>query len=247
MEQINQLLVALETKANNSYIDIFIPSVNKTTKIKGLTAKQHKDIIATAAEKTAAGISLQCMLYNIIKENTIEHLTILSVDRPYILTKLRAVSLSPILKDDDKIVDLNEVVKNTIAFPDFLKTRTIEVEDFKINATVPTIDRENIVNRETRRKLTNSTDSKDILGEIYINEFIKYINSVTFNYNDTTSTINFEQLSVNQIRNIVEKMPLIALTRLVDYINETKDASTKFSTLNGQPIAIDLDHGFFTI
>ena len=66
MEKLSTALNSLDS-LTKSY-EIFVPSLNRKVKFKGLNTKQQKDAVKSALEKTSAGLSFSLLLNSILKE-----------------------------------------------------------------------------------------------------------------------------------------------------------------------------------
>ena len=65
MEKFNDALASLDSIQKN--FDIYVPSINRKVKFKGLTTKQQKDAVKTALEKAFSGISFALLANAVIK------------------------------------------------------------------------------------------------------------------------------------------------------------------------------------
>ena len=246
---INSFLQGLENSAN--LISVYVPSQGKEVKFKPLNARQHKEILSSALDNTASGVSLAITLSECIVSNAIERVPFLSTDKMYIITALRAASLSPEYKQDDKVIDLNKVIAVKLPLSEDIKSKLIEEGNLKIKAIIPTLDQDYAVNKETRKKIKGSTASdketaRDSLSEIYTNEFVKYIESVEFNPGDGAVNVEFAKIPFTSRQKIVERIPLTAASKLMSYITTIKEAERAFFVVDG--VSVDtIDQSFFTI
>ena len=249
MDNFNSALTSLES-LNKSY-DIFVPSLNKKIKFKGLTTKQQKDAVKTALDKAFAGISFANLTNSIINENALEKIEFNILDRNYILVALRALSLSPSLTRENDTIDLTFVLNNNTAIPADLKTRELIDSNLKIFVSLPTLTKDTFVNSETKKKLLPVADNDNLpseaVGEMYINELVKFIEKIEINDGTKPVEVVFSQLTFPQRVKIVENLPLTANTKLVGYINEVKQFEKKYFTQNDKDVEIDLDPSLFTV
>ena len=251
MDTATTFITNLDKINSSNLIPIFVPSLNKEVKFKLLTAKQHKDILGTIMDKNSSGVTLSLILTNIIQNNAMEKVEFLISDKSYVITALRAASLSNLYKVDDEEYDLNKFIQNKIALNSSLKTSQIKETEFTINTSLPTLEKDASVNRESKKRLLEVSEAEDSgkqsLSEIYINEFVKYIDSIEFTAVDISSKIEFKDLSYVVKRQIIEKLSLPVATKLMEYSNKIKEEETKFLTLNDQRVNINIDQAFFTI
>ena len=172
-------------------------------------------------------------------------------DRSYIVTTLRVLSLSKNITIDEKTVDLSFVPSQNIPLPNELRTQELAEDNIKLNVSIPSLEKDTFVNNETRKKLAplpdNDDFAKESIGEVFINELIKYIDSLTIIDGQQPTTIVFNELTFDQKLQIVEKLPLNLNTKLVEFINNTKTFENKYFTYNGQALDIELDPTLFTV
>lgn len=249
MEKLSSALNSLDS-LTKSY-EIFVPSLNRKVKFKGLNTKQQKDAVKSALEKTSAGLSFSLLLNSILKENCQEKVEFLLTDRSYIAACLRVLSLSPIYGKDENKQDLTFVLTNNIPLPVELKAAEISEDNIKLTLSIPTFIRDSIVNIETKKKLLPLPDNddlpKEVVGEIYINELVKYIDKLTIIDNGAVTDINFDELTVLQKVQLIEKLPLTVNTKLLDYINRVKLFEKKYFTHNNNVVDISIDPTLFTV
>jgi len=250
MDNFSNTLNLLESL--NRTFEIFVPSLNKKVKFKGLTTKQQKDAVKSALEKSFSGIAFASLLNSILNENSLEKNDYLLTDRSYIIVSLRALSLSPNLKrDDNSNLDLTPPISNNVAFPDTLKAQEIVDGNLKLTVSIPKISKDNLINAETKKKITPLPDDgdmpKEAVGEIFINELVKYIDKLTINNSGTPSEIEFDKLNFNQKIQILENLPISINSLLIDYINKVKEEEKKLFTINNQEINVEVDQTLFTV
>lgn len=250
MDTVNNFITNLETVARNDTVAIYIPSINRDVMFKKLNAKQHKEIITTVIDNAASGITLAIVLGDIIKENALEKINFLVTDKTYIATALRAASLGPTLIVNEQTINLSELLKNKLPLDSTLTKQVIKEDLFTINISIPTLDKETYINRESKKKIADfaeKTLAKDTLGEVYTKALVKFIDSMSLNNQGEEGTANFDDMSAHQRAIVVDKLPLTATTKIIEYANKVKNEETKFATLQGQLIQLSVDQAFFTV
>jgi len=249
MDNFNSAITSLDSLTKT--FDVFVPSLNKKIKFKGLTTKQQKDAVKTALDKNVTGITFSNLLNKIILENSTEKSSFLLIDRSYIILSLRVQSLSNTLQTEEGNVDLSFVPNNNIALPENLKKHEIVEGNIKLNVSIPSLEKDTFVNNETRKKLApipdNDDFAKESIGEVFINELIKYIDVVTINEGPQPIVITLNELTFDQKVQLVEKLPLNINSKLVDFINSVKTFERKYVTDNGKEIELDIDPTLFTV
>jgi len=250
MDSFSSALTSLDNLAK--IYDIFVPSLNKKVKFKGLTTKQQKEAVKTALDKNITGLTFSNLLNKIIAENSTEKNTYLLPDRNFIVTALRVLSLSNKLQVEDEEVDLSFVPNFNTPLPEELKKAELIDENVSISVSIPTLEKDSFVNNETRKKLAPLPDddnfAKESIGEVYVNELIKYIDKVSVSDGANVSVVVLNELSFDQKVQLVEKLPLNVNSKLVDYINKVKAFEKKyFITPAGQELDVSIDPTLFTV
>jgi len=249
MENLNEALASLDVLQKD--FDLFVPSLNKKVKFKGLTTKQQKDAVKSALEKAFSGISFAILANSILKENSLEKIELLTTDRSYLLVALRAASLNKLYKKEDREIDLSFILSFNTPLPSELKTTELVEDNVKINVSIPTLAKDTSINLETRKKLIPLPDddnlAKEAVGEIYINELVKYINTVTINNSSNLIELEFDKLTLTQKIQVLEKLPLSINSKLIDFINSAKAFERKYFENNGTSVEIDIDQTLFTV
>jgi len=247
MENFNSAIATLDSLAK--IYEIFVPSLNKKVKFKGLTTKQQKDAVKCALDKNVAGVVFSNLVNSIITENSLEKNSYLLSDRNYIIACLRVLSLSKTFQTEEGEKDLSFITSFSTPVPEILKSREIVEDDITLKLSIPTLEKDTFVNNETRKKLAPLPDddnfAKESIGEVFVNELIKYID--VFSVKSPAVTINFNDLTFQQKVQLVEKLPLNLNTKLVDYINETKAFEKKYFVLNDKELDISIDPTLFTV
>ena len=249
MEKLTSALNTLDSLSKS--FEIFVPSLNRKVKFKGLNTKQQKDAVKSALEKATAGVSFLLLLNSILRENIQEPADLLLSDRSYIAVCLRVLSLSSTYKKEDEIINLDFVLNNNISLPAELKTAEIVVDNIKITASIPSLNRDNSINIESKKKLAPLPDNDDLpkeaVGELYINELTKYIDKIDINNNGNVISIIFDELNLAQKIQLVEKLPLTINTKLIEFINSAKLFEKGYFTNNGKEVDINIDPSLFTV
>ena len=249
MDNINNVLTSLEN-LNKTY-EIFVPSLNKKAKFKGLTTKQQKDAVKSALDKSLAGLSFSNLANSIISENCTEKLNFLLTDRSYILVVLRSLSLSKTITTDEGTVDISFVETNNISTPKELLTFEITEDNLRVICSIPSLSKDTFVNNETKKKIQplpeNDNLPKEAVGEMFVNELVKYIDKIVINDGNQPVEVVFNDITFAQRVQIAEKLPLTVNSKLVNYINEVKQFERKYFINNNKEVDIDVDPSLFTV
>lgn len=249
MENVSSVLTSLDNL--NKVFEIFVPSLNKKVKFKGLTTKQQKEAVKAALDKSLAGLTFSNLANSIIIDNSVEKNNFLLVDRSYILVALRALSLSNALSSEDGSVDISFITDVNIPVPQELKSVEIVDNSTKILCSIPTLTKDTFVNNETKKKIQPLPENDDLpreaVGEMFVNELIKYIDKIIVNDGNQPVEVSFNDISFAQRVQITEKLPLTINSKIVNYINDVKLFEKKYFSNNGKEVSIDIDPSLFTV
>lgn len=245
----NNIISNLEGSCNT--VGIFVPSLNREVKFKVLNAKQHKEILSSALDNIAAGVSFSITLSECIIDNCIEKVELVSTDKSYVAVALRSLSLSKECTIDGKIHDLDQFLSKKDHISKESQDITISDDNLKIKLSIPTLNKDIAVNKETQKKIKSSNSdeknrTRESIGEMYTNEFIKYIISIELNVNGEAVVVELNSLTHSQKQRVVERIPLSIANKIMSYIANIKDIEKKFLALDGQSIDL-IDPSFFTI
>jgi len=230
--------------------DIFVPSVNRKVKFKGLNTKQQKEAVKSALETGFIGVSFSNFLNTIIKDNTCENIEFLLTDKNYIITCLRVLSLSKDIKIEDVTIDFSFILSNAAALPEHLKQKEINDNNLKVNLQIPSLTKDTEINRETAKKINQDKSeslSKEAVGEMFINELVKYIDKISIDNSGKIVELNFKDITFEQKVQLVEKLPLTLNSKIFDYINEVRNFEKTAFIKDGKQLDLTIDPSFFTV
>lgn len=248
MDNFNDVLNSLN-ELTKTY-EIFVPSLGNKVNFSGLTAKQQKEVIQTVLDKDLTGISFSILVSDIILNNlTDKNINLLSVDKNYIIVCLRILSLSSKYKNlNDEEFDLTSILSNNTTIPEELKKITFSDGDLSVAVEVPALLKDKTINIETRKRILATTTAtteitKEALGELYLNEIIKYIKTLK----TPKTEVNFDDMTFNQKFQIAERLPLSISSKIVNFINSVKDFEKKLIVTSNKDLNITVDPTLFTL
>lgn len=225
-----------EIKQLNDSIDVFIPSLKQTIKIKQLSVKQCKDIINMPPNILHAQYAFFRKIYSILKENVPEYADEFNiVDRVAIILALRAKAM-------DKYEELsitNDILPQLPNITYDLVAPTIETKNYIFSLSIPTLKSEDhfnkfIMNTFKMNKLTNVEEiesvTQEIFGELAVIEICKYISNISIKGQDMDIDMNI--LSPTQRKEIVESIQIEELKQVIEFNNKVHTTEANFTTFN---------------
>jgi len=252
----NFVLDKLKQVAAANKVQSYIRSTNTEVSLLPLTIKQQKDIIKTALDVVLSPITFSLVTSEIIKDNIQSKQSLSILDKPLILLSLRANSLgvNTLIDDEEKtVVDFSQNIKNKNAVDLNTLSETLTFEGLEITTKVPSLEEDYRINLECKKVLENKkskeTDKvKDLIGEIYIYEIIKFVDSIKLIIDSKVEEIKFNVLTTQQKVEAIENLPMAVTSRLIESISMVRAVESEplKVNVNGKEVTISLDTSFFT-
>jgi hypothetical protein len=238
MSDVKSIIEQLESIASEDLINIKIPSLYENRKFKSVSVKQHKDIIKTIMSGIEGSIRLGIIYNNIILNNcATPNVDFKMRDRNYILLNLRESFISDEIKLKEHTYSLSDlpVYNYTEEY-----TETVEYNNIIVNLTEPTISKDTLITEKCLFEFSKiSSESKKVeesVGIVLTHEIIKFIKNVSINDN----TIEFDSLSMQDKKSVVDKLPLKLNNKIIDHINRYKEKDASFYTFaDGERVTFD--------
>jgi hypothetical protein len=224
-------------KLNNEKVDVFIPSRNKTVKVKPLNIKQQKDLIASALDGIKGALNYNKTINQIILDNS--GLSDLKIyDKLPFCISLRTQALgSKIRSSEDNIVDLEDTLKNIKNTPFKLTDKsTIKYENLKVSLKVPTLQEEISLISKCEDLFSDGSDvTKEAVGILYLFEIAKYITEVAID----DEIIDMSEIKIQEKIDLIENLPLSIYTELTKFAESLTSYEEQIITINDEQVSID--------
>jgi len=263
-ENTQSILKALRELDEQNSFKLEIPSLDKEVSFKQLSTEQLKSILKTVVDSPIYNSQFIVTINKIIKENCITETTNTDLftiyDKVLILFKLKLESLSSeyevnFTEEEQKnhstpinyTINLKDHFEKFISKKHSFPSLTIEHGGCKVICNIPTLLTENKLEQELHKNIkieVESTDElREIVGETFINELTKYINSVSVG----DSSENLLNLSFKARIKVVEQLPTSLINKVLKYIENYRNALKELTTINlfGVEKDIPLDASFF--
>ena len=243
MSDFNTILSAVKSAAEQQLTKIFVPSVNEEFIFRPLTAKQQKDLVKTAAEKSAnLLVFLEC-INGIINTNSMRPYDFSLFDRNYIIVMLRANTMSADYITNGIAYDLTKLSGNKTTLPDDLKTHTVSSPELIITCCVPTLKTDSKYNNFILGTLKRS--DADILGDMFIYEVAKYVSKIQLP--NQNIDVLLSDLPVLQRYQLIESIPSKQYNEIIKYIDSIRDKEVELFKIDNSAVDITIDQSFFTL
>lgn len=245
---------------NKEFYDLLDSIVNEQTfdlelangtvvKCKSLTTAQLKDLIKTVVDSPLTQAAFNTTASKIFKDSLIDTpaCSLNIVDRLLFIleTRIQSVSRTTIIEQEDKQIAINfEDIKNKLLTSLRQNSNLFvssEATDGKITVTfgVALLDTETQLNDEIYRNLSVDVNNVDqlrkVLGEAFINEIAKSINTVTIG----DKTFDFSGVTFKSRIKTVESLPASLIQKVIEYIEKYKKVIDESLTVEGYTVPID--------
>jgi hypothetical protein len=255
------VLEELKRVDEDNLISVFVPSKPGYINYKPLTMSHQKAIIKTALDPSATNIDYNISINNMLRTITDEG-EILVSDKPAVLLALRAVNVDKTItidKDDTPVkVNLNSLISKYDQIQqtgDIQYTKKVTYNDITVKLRVPTLTIDTKFMKECKRYIKKSTSPEDVsgnIGEMYVYEIAKFIDSVQHTtYSESESgklvnTVMFSQTDVKDCISIVELLPMTLNKNISDYITSVRNDESRYTTTD-KDVEIPTDATLFAI
>jgi hypothetical protein len=102
-------------------------------------------------------------------------------------------------------------------------TKVIEKDGFKFNVEVPTLRDDSEVNKILIKKIKDNPDTNSIVGDIYLYEMLKFINSIQF---EDGEEVNIQKNHKNL--QLIKKINLSILKPVIEFVEDIRTHEEKF-------------------
>lgn len=256
MSDIN-FLDKLKKVAESSLVESELMTSNDKVSLKPLNVKQQKDILKTALDNILSPITLSLVFNDIIKTNITQPRALYTSDKNLILINLRKNSIGNLLKvktENDQLVeiDLQEHFKkiNLEKIDVKIFERSLNEGNISLVSKVPTLEDDTKINLELKKlsdKINNDEKLREIIGELFIVELVKFIKEIQFSVDGKVEKLDFNTLTLEQKLKAFETIPMSLTYKLIDTVTELRKLENNLLSLNylNIPQTIILDSTFF--
>jgi len=239
MSEITDFLNELQVVADDSTLDIFVPSVERLVKFKPLSVKQHYDILRCGIDGVPGSIKLGIVLNKIIIENCFEPIDFKVEDTEWILLNLRIASVGENVVIDGKTYNLRDLSR--IAAP-FDYTRKIVVKDITVHLDVPSVKKDlevsEVYYKEFKKTANEDTGVSETISSMISYEIIKFIKSISIR----DQSIDFSNINTADKLKILSSLPLSINNKIAEYIIEYRNnEQASFTFEDGAVLSINSD------
>jgi hypothetical protein len=223
------LLKQIESTKKN--IVAFSPTLQKDIELKPLTIDQQSVIIDSISDISTLQVNPIYLIVkfntnfnNIIKDNVDKDIfhTLTTVDRVNIILYFRN-DVSNSVELDEEEINLQKIIDRNRNIDNAQTQKIIEKDGFKFDVSIPKLSDDSEVNRILAKKIKESPSTNSIVGDIYLYEILKFVNSIQFEDGEVVKIQkNYKNLQ------LLKKINLSTLRPVIQFIEEVRTYEEKF-------------------
>lgn len=255
---VQDILTSVNELNKQQIQSIYIPSVKDNVNFKPLTVKQQKLLLTSGVDLEIENLTFSNTINEIIMENCLSGKNEIKLtDRSIIVYQMREKAVGELLKftDDETEYEVNlreHIDSIKISSKNPPTTFTIDYEGITIRGNVPDLMKDSLYNKQftrtiknTKRKTVDGVKLTDIVGDIYIHEMVKYVDSISIN--NQTLTLD-TSLPVDQAISIFESLPMAVSKLVADKIKDCREIEldTMSTTSLPEDVQLPFDASLFT-
>lgn len=249
------LLSSIDALNESSATAVYVPSIKKEVQFSPMSVKQQKQILASGIDNEVENLSFMNALNDIIVSNCRDNkVKILTCDKPLIVLQLRRQAVGNTLKitenDQEYEIDLDEHIETCKNLSGVnKKTFDLTHDTITISGCIPTLDTDTRYNKHFTQSVKKNAKSKvkitDIIGDIYVSELVKYIDTITIG---ETSVSSGDDLTPANAVQLFESLPLQVSNKLAEEVKKLREYENDCLTSSVLPedVNISIDAGLFT-
>ena len=250
------ILGELDKLTKSKTLQAYIPTLDKDLPFLPITVKQQKSIITSTLDAIITNTVFNNTVNDIIKTNAPDNTSddFFIIDRLPVLIALRVQALGYNVSVDDPDaegvkykVNIQDHVNGFNNFKLNRKSLASEVECDGIVADlhVPSLATDTRINKGARQIIENTPTNRFLnsIGQLFVFELVKYINTIRFNDN----VIEFSSLTSQQAVDVVESLPMALSKKIVGFIQTLKAYENQFLQVkhNNKTLDLPIDATFF--
>lgn len=216
---------------------------------KPLTTIQLKELIKTIVDSPLTQAAFNTTATKIFKQSLVAtpSVPLNVIDRLLFIIESRIQSISPkvVIKTDNTSneVDLEEVKtklkQQLLQHSELLASSSATEGKLCVKYGVALLDAETQLNEELYKNLTidveNTEELRKILGEAFINEIAKVVQTVTIE----DKTMDLSSVTFKTRLKVIESLPASVIQKVIEYIEKYKKLLEDCLSVDGQTIPID--------
>ena len=234
----NDALNALENISNENFTtNAWIPSLNRSIKIKELSAKQQKSMIESVIDSTTTNKHTFSKVFSdIISSNSLEDASVISnftvADKASLIFAFRlqlSNSIKIELEDENKSEKEIDIIPILEKFSKYSHPEKENITfsknsiNIEVELAIPTIknevDFDSFIYNKKGTQINQLDDVKQIISEAFIGETAKYIFSIIVN----SVPLDYKNMTVAQKIQVIERLPAALVQNILQKVLSWKN------------------------
>jgi|SRR6056300_1538527 hypothetical protein len=252
-DDFNNLLNDITRLNESDGHELWVLSLNRAVRFSPITVKQQKSLLTSGMTVRIKNAAFLNCVNDILVTNCREDVDLKIIDRSLLALQLRSIAVSkdlPLYIDDKEyVVDIDEHVKaiQDVVVPDSMYQFQVKTGPITITCEIPGLVNDTRMN-DMLIELVGDDENIDItqsIGDIYVNELIKYIKQVNYERpgEEPDLSVNFnEDLTGKQMLRVFEQLPMsicTEITQKISVLREIEEKSLSNPSIDNKPIPVD--------
>jgi hypothetical protein len=253
-------LNVLENISKDSFtVDAWIPSLNRTVKVKELTAKQQKKLIESAIDVTIKKPTFSRFFYEIVSENCLEEKSVIDnfttadvVSIAFYMRSQISDTIKVVFQETPKIEEKIEI-KTILDKISNYSNPSNEIVDFSKNDVsisvelgLPIFYQQHLFDEflyGNKKEKDQVEEIKTLISSAFLGETSKYIKDIKVNGN----SLNYGALSVAQKQQVIGVIPASLIQNILEKIVGWKEKIDEICTVEKDSLkkSIEIDSMLF--
>lgn len=200
-----QSILKLLQKSNIDHgSDVYIKSLQESSKFKKFTGKQSKDFVDLLTKSRIFPYHFNNYFHTLIKELCIDKAVNIDelnvIDRILITIQLRATNIKPTVVDQNITYNLLDHV-DRIKSMEVPQDTVVQIDNFEVTVGYPTLEVENSFDKllmNTLDQLSEDDDQRSLLAIIFLYNVLSYIKNIKMIDGEQGIDFDYDQKTVNQ-------------------------------------------------
>jgi hypothetical protein len=246
------ILSALDDAQTKNTTEIKATTTGSKCTFKKITVNQQKNILKSAVDVNLPELQFLLQVNNILQENQVTDIPLYVTDRTPVMLALRYATLggevssaNTNIDNETPSIDITNHIKtfSKRKIKTSLAKHTFTTEGFKIDCEVPSLIKDTEINlaclKAIKGKLKTEEGLKDSVGEVFVYEIIKYIDTISISGEEEPLIVPFGTLPINHKISIFEKLPMSVSILLSKYITRLREHDNNFLMIPPGSIGLD--------
>lgn len=220
MENYSNVLSQLKKINEEAVIICYVPSAKRDVKFKPMTVAQQQQLIKGINSESSDNLRITNCINDTLVANCLEQIDIKLIDREIILLGYKLNDAGISTEEKNSISEAIKAIKDSGTFEDECQ---ISAYGIKVNCTIPSLGRDNIVNSGAIKAIESNKNAKtgSLISTMYRYQIIKFISSIEVSKEE----VSFEDVSdLASLLTIIDNIPADLNNAVLAYSTRVQSA-----------------------